>query len=387
MIAPLFHDPGAAPSRPRVLIVDDEPGIRTVLAQVLGSTEYELREAADGREALEIFAREGADAILSDLMMPLVDGLELLRSIRAIDETVAFIMLTGAGTLENAIEALRHDADDYLLKPFNIDEVTLSLGRALRHRQLLRQSRQYQQMLELRVGEQAERLEQLFVDGLLTLSNAVEARDRYTGGHVERVTLYAVATGATLGLTEAELRPLAVAGLLHDIGKLSVPDAVLSKPGRLTQEEYALMQQHPATGAAIVERSLFLREAASGVLHHHERWDGGGYPLGLAGERISLSGRILAVVDAFDAMVTNRPYRSMQSVEAAVVELNRCAGDQFDPSVVEAFSMALQEGFSRGADLPYVAAVRERTAATDLRLPTAGQASISAVPLVGLTPC
>ena len=359
--------------RPRVLVVDDEPAIRTVLRTLLDSGGYEVAEAPDGEAALELYRESGADAILCDLMMPRMDGLELLRRVKALDDTVAFVMLTGAGKMRDAVQALRLQADDYLVKPFDIDEVALSVARALEHRRLLRENRAYQQHLEERVREQSERMEQLFVDGLLTIANAVETRDGYTGGHVERVTLYAVATGAALGLGAEELRSLAVAGLLHDVGKIGIPDHVLTKPGRLTDDEYRVMQRHPTIGAAILESSPFLAEAVPGVLHHHERWDGGGYPNGLTGEDISLEGRILAVVDAYDAMVTTRPYRERRPAGAAVEELRRCAGTQFDPGVVDAFLESMREGFPGGDGVACVHAVRSR-----------GRAAAAAVPVPAL---
>jgi response regulator RpfG family c-di-GMP phosphodiesterase len=349
--------------RPRLLIVDDEPGIRGVLADVFRGEEYTLTLAVNGRAALDHFRAHGADLILADLMMPEMGGLELLRNVKALDDAVAFILLTGAGTMEQAVEALRLQADDYLLKPFNVDEVLLSARRALEHRRLVLENRAYQRGLETRVAEQAQKIESLFLDGLLTIANAVEARDAYTGGHLERVTVYAVAAGTALGLDEDTLQDLEVCGLLHDIGKIGVPDHILRKPGQLTEEETLVMRRHPLVGAAILERSTFLRTAARGVLHHHERWDGRGYPMGLAGEEISLAGRILAVVDAFDAMVTTRPYRGERALGDARAELERCAGTQFDPVVVAAFGRALDAGLPAPSDKRYVRALLERVGA------------------------
>jgi putative two-component system response regulator len=365
--------PQAGP--PRLLIVDDEPGIRHVLADIFAGGDYVISTAENGRVALEHFVAEGADIVLADLMMPEMGGLELLRRVKALDDTAAFILLTGAGTMEQAVEALRLQADDYLLKPFNVDEVVLSARRALEHRRLLRENRAYQRGLEERVAEQAQQLENLFLDGLLTIANAVEARDAYTGGHLERVTVYAVAAGAALGLGEDELRDLVVCGLLHDIGKIGVPDHILRKPGELTEEEKSVMRRHPLIGAAIVERSAFLRSAAPGVLHHHERWDGRGYPFGLTGAEISLAGRVLAVVDAFDAMVTTRPYRGARAVEEAREELERCSGSQFDPEVVAAFRSALDAGLPAPAETRYVRALLERVGA-NVKLARSGAASL-----------
>jgi putative two-component system response regulator len=347
------ESPFAAPSSaPRVLVVDDEPNVRLVLQRALGRTDYLVSEASCAEVALEIFSRHGADVVLSDLQMPGMSGIELLKEVKSIDDTVGFVILTGAGTMEDTIEALRNNADEYLLKPFNLEEVSIAVDRALRQRTLLRENRYYQAHLEQLVQEQSEKLEGLFVDALLSLANAIEARDGYTRGHVERVTRYAVAVGAEMGLSADELRTLWVCALLHDVGKIGVPDTILRKPGTLTVEEYEVMKRHPSIGAAIMERSAFLRPALEGVLHHQERWDGNGYPLRLEGEAISLAGRILSVADTFDAIVTTRPYREKRTVEEAVRELNRFAGTQFDPVVVDAFVRALEKGFPQPPSVP-----------------------------------
>ena len=346
------HPAGGRPGRVRVLVVDDEPNLRTVLRIALKTEGYEVAEAEDGAAALEMMPGWAPDVIVSDLLMPRLNGIALLREAKVRDDTVGFVLLTGVGTVSDAAEALRLGADDYLLKPFNVDEVSLSLKRALRHRQLVRENRFYQRHLEERVADLALQVEQLTVDALLTIANAVEARDGYTGGHVERVTRYAVAAGRKLGMRGEALRSLWVGGLLHDIGKIGVPDTILKKPDCLTPDEFEVMKRHPRIGAAILERSPFLRPAVAGVLRHHERWDGAGYPDGLEGEEIPLEGRILAVADAYDAIVTTRAYRDRRTAEAAVEELRRCAGTQFDPAVVEAFVAAMEEGFVQDPSLP-----------------------------------
>ncbi|HEX2092223.1 MAG TPA: HD domain-containing phosphohydrolase [Longimicrobiaceae bacterium] len=353
MHRPLRVAPSEGP-RPRVLIVDDEPNLRSLLHRALDDGRYELIEAPDGETAYGIVLSGGVDVVLSDLLMPGMNGTDLLRLVKAYDETIGFIILTGVGTMENAIEALRLEADDYLLKPFNIDEVALSVERALKHRNLILENRSYQNDLENRVAEQSRQIEALFVDALLTIASAVEARDGYTGAHTGRVTRYAVATGRVLGIGEQPLRHLWVAGLLHDVGKIGIPDSILGKPGRLTDEEYGIMKRHPVIGASILARSPFLCPALRGVLHHHERWDGTGYPHGLRGEEISLEGRILAVADAFDAIITTRPYREKRSIPAAVEELRRCSGTQFDPAVVDAFLYALEEGIPEEDDFSFL---------------------------------
>jgi putative two-component system response regulator len=339
-----------------LLVVDDEPNIRSLLCRALGPEGYRTRQAGSAEEALEIFEPGAFDVVLSDLCMPGMSGIDLLGKVKPIDPDVGFIILTGAGSMENAVEALRLQADDYLLKPFNLDEVSFAVARVLQHRRLVKENRYYQQHLETRVQAQAKQIEEMFVDALLSLANAIEARDGYTGGHVERVTRYAVATARELGVCGDDLRQLWVGALLHDVGKIGVPDDILKKTGALTDAEYEVMKRHPEIGAAIMRRSAFLRPALPGVLHHQERWDGLGYPGGLRGEQISLAGRILSVADTYDAIVTTRPYRSRQSAEVAVAELRRCAGTQFDPVVVEAFVRALAAGFPEADDVPAIPA-------------------------------
>ena len=338
---------GAAP---RLLVADDDPAIRKALRIILAA--YEVREAGDGAEALAIFEAEGADLVLSDLQMPAMGGLELLRRVKAADDTAAFIILTGAGTVENAVQALRLAADDYLVKPFNVDEVLLACQRALEHRRLVRENRGYQQHLEARVAEQAREIEGLLVDALRSLATAIDTRDDYTGGHVERVARYAAATGRELGLAGEALRALWIGALLHDVGKIGVSDAILKKPGALTDEEYEEMKRHPGIGGKVMDSSSFLRPGLPAVLHHQEHWDGTGYPSGLRGEEISLQGRIVAVVDCYDAIVTARPYRGAASEDDALAEIRACAGTQFDPAVVDAFIRAAGRGFPVDPDTP-----------------------------------
>ena len=329
----------------RILIVDDEESVRTVLRLALTRGGYDVREAESGRVALELLPTWAPDVVVSDLLMPEVDGIELLRRAKAADDTIGFVVLTGVGTTAQAIQALRLDADDYLLKPFDVDELAIAVRRALERRSLLRQNRFYQQCLELRVAQLGQQLERLTADALFSLAGAVEARDGYTGAHLERVTRYSQAVGAQLRLDRDQLRTLWIGSLLHDIGKISIPDRILNKPSALSSEELQVMREHPRLGAAILEQSAFLSTAVPTVLHHHERWDGGGYPFGLVRGEIPIEARVLAVADAYDAIVTDRAYRKRRSEEIALQELERCSGTQFDPVVVEAFVQARERGF------------------------------------------
>lgn len=325
--------------------MDDEPSITLALSTKLKRDGYVCETASSGEQALERFRRDAFDLVVTDVRMPGMTGIDLLKHVKAADPEVQVIVMTAYAEVNFAVEALRLNADDYLLKPFDIDELSHSVSRALEHRRLLRENRAYREHLEQRVQEQAERIEKMFLEGLVALASAIEARDPYTGGHLEQVTELALAVGTELGLPPEQMRALWLAALFHDVGKLAIPDSILNKPGKLTAEEYELMKTHVERGLKIIEGVSYLEPAVPGILHHHERWDGAGYPNGLQEEEISLEGRILAVVDAFDAMLGDRPYRKGRSPEAAVEELQRCAASQFDPTVVEAFLRARANGF------------------------------------------
>ncbi|HEX6746434.1 MAG TPA: HD domain-containing phosphohydrolase [Longimicrobium sp.] len=329
----------------RILIVDDEDSLRKVLRLGLSQDGYDVREAENGQVALDLMTRWAPDVIVSDLLMPEVDGIELLRQAKEADDTIGFIVLTGVGTTRQAVQALRLSADDYLLKPYDVDELSISVGRALERRALVKQNRFYQQCLEMRVSQLGQQLEKLTAEALISLAGAVEARDGYTGAHLERVTRYAQAVGMALELDRDRLRTLWIGALLHDIGKISVPDSVLNKPSALSPHELTVMREHPKLGAAILEQSSFLSTAVPAVLHHHERWDGDGYPYGLRRGEIPIEARVLAVADTYDAIITDRAYRPRRPEEAAIAELQRCSGSQFDPEVVDAFVEARHHGF------------------------------------------
>jgi response regulator RpfG family c-di-GMP phosphodiesterase len=328
-----------------VLVVDDEPSITTVVSRQLAREGLLCEEAWSAEDALRRLEERDFDVVITDVKMPAMSGIDLLKNIKRRDPEIQVILMTGNPDVNSAVEAIRSQVDDYLVKPFELNQLSHAVRRALEHRDLMRENRLYRSRLEERVEEQARQIERLFLDSLSGLAAAIEARDRYTGGHLDRVCTYALATGTELGLDERVLWNLWLGALFHDIGKLAIPDAILNKPGPLTEEEYEQMKQHPELGVHIIERISFLVPAMQGILHHQERWDGKGYPRGLKGEEICIEGRILAVADAFDAMLTDRPYRPGRTEEMAVEELRRCAGSQFDPSVVAAFLRAREKGF------------------------------------------
>jgi response regulator RpfG family c-di-GMP phosphodiesterase len=327
-----------------ILIVDDDRQVREVLHQIFVTAGFNCRLAQDGREGVGMFRATRPPLTVTDLKMPNMTGIELLQQVREVDPDAAVIVLTGAADVKTAIESLKLGAYDFIMKPVNVDELLIAADRALERRQLLMERRQYQAMLESRVEQATQHLaaayrelESTYRSTLEALGSALDTRDVGTESHSRRVHGYALATAREYGMPEAELSDLAHGVLLHDIGKIGIPDAILLKPGPLTPDEWKTMRTHPEIGKRLIENIPFLRGAVPIVYSHHEKWDGSGYPHGLSGEGIPVGARIFSVVDAFDAMTFDRPYSKAIGFDAAKAELKRCAGSHFDPSVVEAF--------------------------------------------------
>lgn len=327
-----------------VLIVDDDPQVCDLLQQIFVAAGFQTRRAADGRAGLEAFRAWRPPLILTDLSMPLMDGSALLSVLRDEDPDAAVIVLTGAADVKTAIDCLKRGAYDFIMKPVDIDELLVAAERALERRQLLIERRDYQHTLERRVEEATRDLEAAYRQLQVTyratlqaLGSALDTRDIGTEAHSRRVHGYALAAAQAYGLSEAEMVQLAHGVLLHDIGKIGIPDAILLKPGKLTREEWTVMRRHPEIGARLIREIPFLQGAMPIVRHHHERWDGTGYPDRLRGAEIPVGARIFAVVDAFDAMTVDRPYSTAIAFDAARAEIRRSAGSHFDPEIVEAF--------------------------------------------------
>jgi len=328
---------------PRILIVDDEPEIRSLLGDLLGDM-YDCSEAASANEALDALRSEHFELVISDITMPGMSGLEMIPHLEQIAPDTVVVVISGVQTVESAIEALRLGAFDYLMKPFDLRQVEAGVTRALQHRALLVEKRQHEEQLEELVEQRTQELdralsslEQAYRSTLRALTSALETRDSETHGHSERVVTYSLRLGREYGLAKDQMKALEFGALLHDIGKIGVPDAVLRKPAKLTEEEWVHMRAHPLHGQQILRGIEFLGGAARVVAQHHEKWDGSGYPLGLSGDDIDLCARIFSVADAFDAMTSDRVYRKGKSYTAAAQELNDWAGRQFDPQVVAAF--------------------------------------------------
>ena len=334
---------------PRLLIVDDESAVRGVLHDLLGSS-YDCTEVSSAEDALAFLHEQQFDLVISDITMRGMSGLEMIPHIKEISPNTVIVMISGMQTIESAINALRLGAFDYLMKPFDLRQVETAIERAYEHRQLVVAKQLYEDHLEelvqqrtAELDEALASLENAYRSTLQALTAALETRDAETHGHSERVVTFSLRLGREYGLNPIEMKALEFGALLHDIGKIGVPDAILRKPAKLTDEEWERMREHPLHGQQILRGIKFLEGAARVVAQHHEKWDGSGYPIGLKGDEINICARIFAVADAFDAITSDRVYRRAQSYEAAARELDEWSDRQFDPKVVEAFHRVPQE--------------------------------------------
>jgi putative two-component system response regulator len=341
--------PEASGLRARVLIVDDEPEIREMLCDLLG-LDYDCEGAASAEDALAQLRVGKFNLIVSDITMGGMSGLEMIPHAHAVSPETVVVMISGMQTIESAVEALRVGAFDYIMKPFDLRQVEAAVKRALEHYELREAKRRYENQLEelveqrtVELDDALSSLEDAYRSTLKALTAALETRDAETHGHSERVVTFSLRLGRELRLDKAEMTALEFGSLLHDIGKIGVPDAILRKPAKLDEEEWVRMREHPLHGQQILREIEFLEGAARVVAQHHERWDGSGYPFGLRGEEIDLNARIFSVADAFDAMISDRVYRRGRSYEAAAEELDSWSGRQFDPQVVAAFHRVPRE--------------------------------------------
>ena len=313
------------------LVVDDQPAVADTIARWLDREGMSCDIAHSGRQALEMASEKAYGLVFADVHMPGESGLDLARELKARDPAIQVVIITGSTTLQTAVEALRLDADDYLVKPFDPASLLHAARRAREHRKLLLENRAYRRNLEDRVRQQSQRLERLYLSSILSLVNALEAKDPHTRGHSDRVARYALALADRIGGVDRDA--LEIGGQLHDIGKIGIQGGLLRKSGPLEVPEREHVQKHPVVGVDILTPLLDDETVLQIVRHHHERWDGQGYPDGLAGEEIPLAARIVAVADTFDAMTTARPYRAARTPEQAVAEIDAEAGRQFDPEV------------------------------------------------------
>jgi putative two-component system response regulator len=313
-----------------ILVVEDEPDLAAGLRDTLELMGYHVMSAGNGQEALRGLEQIQPDLIISDIGMPVMDGYQFFNAVRSRPKwiTIPFLFLTARSHKSDMLIGKGLGADDYLTKPWSTDELLIAISSKLKRAEQLA----------------LVQMQKAYKESLSVLANAIEARDAYTRGHVERVSQYALAIGRQLQLIDQALDVLEFGAILHDIGKIAVPESILAKPGPLSESERREIRQHPVTGAHMLKDMSYVAVAIPAVHHHHEHYDGSGYPDGLAGEAIPLEARIVAVADALDAITTSRPYREARPFEAATTEILRQSGKQFDPIVVSALQGLWQAG-------------------------------------------
>lgn len=311
----------------KILVVDDDFAIVDLLVRILRRDGYHPITATNGVEALEVVEREAPDLILLDVTMPMLDGFAVCQRLKDNEATalIPVTMLTGLDDREHRQRGLEVGADDFLTKPFD---------------QSLLRARIRSQLRIKRLTDQLELTEHV----IFMLALAVEAKDTYTEGHLRRLSSYSEQLANAIGLAADQVKAIRFGGLLHDIGKISVDDAILRKPGKLTKEEYEQIKQHPEYGARIIAPMRFAPDVGPIILHHHERWDGNGYPHRLKSEDIPIGARIVSIVDAYDAMMTDRPYRRSLGLEETLMRLREGRGNAWDPTLLDAFLELVAKG-------------------------------------------
>ena len=341
-------DPLAETAAKRVLLVDDEDSIRTAIGKFLKARSYDVATCDSGAAALDLLQRERFDALLCDVRMPGMSGTEVVPRAMELRPDLAVLMLTAVNDAPTATDALANGAMDYLMKPVDLDDLAKAVERALRKRELEIQRHTVERMIREEVAVRTEELRreqaalaEISISIVRALANAQEAKDPFLRGHSQRVAAMGASIAAAMGLPDDVVEDIRLSGQLHDIGKIGVPEELLHKPGPLTDEEYRLVKEHVRIGIEILTPLTSLARALPAIHDHHERWDGAGYPRGLAGEQISIGGRILAAVDAYDALTSRRAYREPMTPHETIDLLSSTAGAHLDPAVVQALRRAV----------------------------------------------
>ena len=332
----------------KILVVDDEDGNLRLMEAMLLPLGYEVILAADGEEALAKVKEAPPNVILLDTLMPKIDGFEVARRLKEDEttKTIPVVMMTAQSDVEERLKALEAGADDFLSKPVDEVELRARVNSLLKVKAYNDHMRNYQEELEAEVAKRTQGLAKAFekiktasLDTVYRLSRAAEYKDEDTGAHVQRMSHYSSAIARGMGLDDDFVEQILWASPMHDIGKIGIPDRVLQKPGKLDPDEWTIMKQHTTIGAEILKDASadFIKLAEAIALSHHEKWDGSGYPQGLRGSDIPLAGRIVAVADVFDALTSERPYRSPMPLEEALAIIEDGRGSHFDPELVNAF--------------------------------------------------
>lgn len=328
----------------KIIGVDDENGILDSLRVLLENSNYEFVGITDPVEAIEKVRQEHFDLMLLDFMMTPLHGDEVVEEIRKFNKELYILLLTGHKDLAPPLETIKRlDIQGYCEKSDKFDQLLLLIESGLKSVKQMDEIKRINEEL----SDSKEQLEQAYLDMVQTLRSAVEAKDTYTRGHSDRVAEYSVLIGEKLGLPEDQIKTLKIGGLFHDIGKIGIPDSILLKPGKLTDDEYSEIKNHPSIGAHILGSAKTFQDIVPIVKHHHEKYDGNGYPSRMKGEEIPYLARIAAVADTFDAMTSRRSYRDAIDLQKVKDEIKRCEGTQFDPQIAEAFLDILEHDFDK----------------------------------------
>jgi len=331
----------------RILVIDDEPLVIEPIKQFLEGNGFEVITATDGEVGLELFNQYKPTVVLTDVDMPRLTGIQLLATVKNSSPKHQVIMFSGAGTMEDIVHSLRHGACDYLIKPINFDLLLHTVNSCIEKHQLLINQENYQANLEKEIAEKTYELVAILKETIRTLSKITEVRDPYTAGHQERVTQLSVEMSKVLGLGSERIECIRIAGLMHDIGKISIPAEILTKPSKLSDKEFALIKDHSDVGYNMIKnipfKDMLPCDVAEIVHQHHERMDGSGYPQGLKGDDILFSSRIIAISDVIESMSMHRPYRAALGLDIALDEINKNKGILYDEECVEAVFSVLSK--------------------------------------------
>ena len=326
----------------KIIAVDDEEGIIDSLSIFLKRTGYDFTGVTDPQEAIERVKTEHFDLMILDFIMTPFHGDQVVEEIRKFNKDLYILLLTGHKDLAPPLETIKRlDIQGYCEKSDKFDQLLLLIESGIKS---IAQMREIQK-INVELKDTYEKLEQAYLESIQTLRYTVEAKDTYTRGHSDRVSELSVLIGKHLGLSEEDLKTLQIGGLFHDIGKIGVPDTILQKESKLTDDEYSEIKNHPSIGAHILSSATIFKDIIPIVKHHHERYDGHGYPSQLAGENIPYLARITAVADTFDAMTSKRSYRDALSLETVISEFERCKGTQFDPKIADVFLDMIRNHF------------------------------------------
>lgn len=331
-------------SQYKIIAVDDESGVLDTLKVFLNKAGYDFVGITDPMEAIERVKVEHFDLMLLDFIMTPVHGDQVVEQIRKFNKDLYILLLTGHKDLAPPLETIRRlDIQGYCEKSDKFDQLLLLVEsgiKAVSQMNLIRK-------INIELKDTYDKLEKAYLESVETLRFTVEAKDTYTRGHSDRVSEYSVLLGNKLGLSDEDINTLKIGGLFHDIGKIGVPDSILLKPNKLTDDEYSEIKNHPSIGAHILSNATIFQNVLPIVKHHHERYDGNGYPGKLKGEDIPFLARIAAVADSFDAMTSKRTYRDSLSLDIVKSEIERCKGTQFDPDLADAFLDILNNDYSK----------------------------------------